>query len=134
MNTDDIIQQAVAYIEENLGQDLSLDDLSKKTGYSKFYLSRLFSDITGCTIYKYIKMRRITEAARRLTDTEAAIIDIAFEAGYQSQQAFTNAFTHIYQCSPQAYRTAGIFNPKMKRYGKFIQMGVRLHTVRSYAA
>jgi len=109
MYTEKIIQETIEYIEKNLEQNLNLDHLSKKFGYSKFYLNRLFSESTGCTIYKYIKMRRLTEAARKLVYTDKTIIDIAFEANYQSQQAFTNAFTDMFHCSPQVYRTGRVF-------------------------
>lgn len=116
MDKNDIILKAVEYIEENLEQDLTLDDISKKIGYSKFYLSRIFSETVGCTIYKYIQLRRITESARKLVESNKPIIEIALEANYQSQQAFTNAFSQMYYCSPQSYRNIKIFTPKTERY------------------
>lgn len=119
MDRNEIILKTVEYIEENLEKELTLDDISEKINYSKFYLSRLFSVTVGCTIYKYIQMRRITESACKLVETDKPIIEIALEANYQSQQAFTNAFHQIYYCSPQTYRAIKIFVPKMPRYTMF---------------
>jgi AraC-like DNA-binding protein len=119
MSKHNLILKTVEYIEENLEKDLNLDTISEKIGYSKFHLNRIFSETVGCTIYKYIQVRRITEAARKLTETDKPILEIALEANYQSQQAFTNAFSQIYYSSPQAYRKAKTFTPKLPRYTMF---------------
>lgn len=116
MSKNNMILKTVEYIEDNLEKDLNLDTISGKIGYSKFHLNRIFSETVGCTIYKYIQIRRITEAARKLAETDKPILEIALEANYQSQQAFTNAFSQIYYCSPQAYRGAKIFTPRLTRY------------------
>ena len=104
------------YIETHLNDDLSLDQVAEYAGYSKFYLNRTFREEVGCTIYKYIQMRRMTEAAGMLVDGDQPIIEIALAAGYQSQQAFTDAFREVYGCSPNAYRQEQVFVPVMPRY------------------
>ena len=116
MGKTDMIDSIVDYIEKNLDQDLSLDDIAAYAGYSKFYLSRCFQETVGCTVYRYIRMRRLTEAALKLTETEQPIIEIALAAGYQSQQAFTSAFRTLYVYSPQHYRLQQRFEPRMPRF------------------
>lgn len=111
-----MIEQIVDYVEKNLDQEISLDDIAVHAGYSKFYLNRCFQEVVGCTMYKYIRMRRLTEAAGLLAGTEQPIIEIAFAAGYQSQQAFGNAFRAVYVCSPQQYRRQRHFEPQMPRF------------------
>lgn len=106
------VQRVARYIEAHLGEALDLDTIAGQAGYSKFHLNRLFSEGVGCTIYKYIQTRRITEAARLLAETDVPIADIALEAGYQSQQAFHHAFRQIYRTSPQSYRALGVFRPE----------------------
>jgi len=106
------IKKVVEYIEENLNNELSLDKIAKKSGYSKFHLHRIFSKIVGETIHKYIQKRRLTEAARKLVYTDESIIDIALISGYESQQAFTLAFKKMYKSSPQIYRIKRSFKPK----------------------
>ncbi len=114
-----IVSKTVNYIEQNLEKNLSLDKISEEMNYSKFHLNRLFSEKVGCTIYKYIQMRRITEAARKLVYTDAPVIDIALEANYNSQQAFTLAFRQIYLCTPQAYRGIGVFTPRQDKFSMY---------------
>lgn len=112
MKSQPIVEIIVSYVEDNLDKDLSLDHISKELNYSKFYMARVFSECIGSTLYKYIQGRRLTEAARKLADTDKPIVEIAYEARYNSQQAFTLAFHQLYGCTPQVYRRSGIFIPK----------------------
>ncbi|MDE7416649.1 MAG: AraC family transcriptional regulator [Lachnospiraceae bacterium] len=111
MNDEKVLEKVVSYIDQHIGEDLSLDKIAEALNYSKFYMARTFAEKTGCTIYKYIQGQRLTLAARELVETKKPIIDIAYEAHYNSQQAFTLAFSRLYQCSPQTYRKNGVFYP-----------------------
>ena len=115
MGEDKIFEKIVSYIEDHLEEDLSLDTIAETLNYSKFYIARTFAQQTGCTVYKYIQGRRLTLAAEKLVRTEESIIEIAYEAHYNSQQAFTLAFGRLYQCTPQSYRKRGIFEPRQTR-------------------
>lgn len=117
MDKNNIVKKIVDYIEIHLNEDLSLDKIAKDLNYSKFYIARVFSKKTGVTVYKYIQGRRLTIAAQKLVETQKSIIEIAYEARYNSQQAFTLAFKHLYLCSPQTYRRNGYFYPKQLRIG-----------------
>ena len=112
-----VVEKIVDYIEIHLDEDLSLDRIANDLNYSKFYIARIFSEKTGGTIYKYIQARRLTVAAQKLIETQKPIIEIAYEAQYNSQQAFTLAFNRVYLCTPQTYRRNGIFYPKQVRIG-----------------
>ena len=115
MSDNTLVEKIIEYIEKNLNADLSLDKMSKDLCYSKFYIARVFAEKTNCTIYKYIQGRRLTLAAKELVETNKAIIEIAYEARYGSQQAFTYAFRKLYLCTPQTYRKNGIFYPAQKK-------------------
>ncbi len=115
MKDKSITKRILSYIEDNLDKDLSLDKIAQELSYSKFYIARTFKDNTGITLYKYIQGMRLDEAARKLVQTKRPIIEIAFEAGYASQQAFTQAFRVVYIYTPQEYRKAGVFLPKQSR-------------------
>lgn len=106
-----MIKKIVDYIEEHLDEDLPLDKIAKELNYSKYYIVRTFAQETGVTIYKYIQGRRLTLAAQELVESEKPIVEIAYEAHYGSQQAFTLAFQQVYLCTPLVYRRNGIFYP-----------------------
>lgn len=109
------VKKVIAYIESNMEKDINLDKISKSIGYSKFYLNRIFTQHTGITIYQYLHNRRLTVAAEKLVKTDQPITLIAYEAGYDSQQAFSFAFKQVYLYPPKAYREMGSFIPKQNR-------------------
>ncbi len=115
MGKKDILNYILSYIEENLDQDISLDGIAGEVCYSKFYIARIFKENIGCTLYKYVQGRRLTEAARQLAETDKPIAEIAFEAHYASQQAFTKAFHQEYLYTPQIYRRNKAFCPKQSK-------------------
>ena len=108
----DVVKQVIDYIEKNLEKEISLDTISKNAGYSRFYLNRIFTENTGITIYKYLQTRRLTAAAEKLVKSDKSIIQIAYEAGYDTQQSFSFAFRQVYSYPPKVYRDMGIFIPK----------------------
>ncbi|MFR3728956.1 helix-turn-helix domain-containing protein [Lacrimispora sp.] len=106
-----VVKDIIGYVEERLSleEGLNLEAIANYAGYSRFHLNRIFSEVTGCTLYRYVKERRLTEAAKRLIkQEESSIAEIAQEASYQSQQAFTYAFKKAYGCTPKTYREEGI--------------------------
>lgn len=110
-----VVKKVVEYIETHLDEDLSLDKIADELNYSKFYVARAFNEETSGTVYKYIQRRRLTLAARKLVETKQPIVEIAYEAHYDSQQAFTTAFKQLYKCTPKTYRKNGVFYPMQTR-------------------
>lgn len=111
----DIVQKVIAYIETNLEKEIDLNHIAKNIGYSKFHLNRIFTAYTGITIYKYLQNRRLTIAAEKLVKTDKPIIQIAYEAGYDSPQSFTFAFKQVYLYPPKIYRKLGVYIPKQEQ-------------------
>lgn len=109
------VRKVINYIEKNLEKEINLDNISKNIGYSKFYLNRIFTEHTGITIHKYLQNRRLTVAAEKLVRTDKPIIEIAYEAGYDTQQSFSFAFKQAYLYPPKIYRDIGSFTPKQDR-------------------
>ncbi len=109
------VRKVIDYIEEHLEEELNLEQIAEHAGYSRFHLNRIFMEETGVTIHKYVQERRLTMAAEKLVDTDMDITQIAYDAGYQSQQAFSLAFKQVYLCPPGAYRKRGIYQPAKKR-------------------
>lgn len=111
-----IVSKIIDYVEVNLSapERLNVEEIARHAGYSKFHINRMFSEVTGCTIHRYIKERRLSEAARKLIMEEDSIATIAQDALYQSQQAFTLEFKKVYGCTPMTYRKARI-NRELRR-------------------
>lgn len=104
MNYEESLEKAIIYIESNLGGPISVEDVARQTGYSYYHLTRLFSAFLGESIGSYIKKRRLASASKALLYTDARILDIALEHGFESGEAFSRAFKAAYHTSPAIYR------------------------------
>lgn len=100
MNWFKMINEATAYIEEHITEDINLEDISKKLNVSYHYFVKTFSMITGYTLKEYIRNRRITLASYDVSNTDDKIIDIAFRYGYGSNESFSRAFKKIHGINP----------------------------------
>ena len=109
------LNEAVAYIEENLAQEISYDKAAKIACCSTFHFQRMFSYIADVPLSEYIRRRRLTLAAFELLTSDAKIIDIALKYGYDSPTSFNRAFRHVHGVSPTEARTMGV---PLKAYPK----------------
>ena len=73
------IKELLVWIEDNLTNPLSLDIVAAKSGYTKWYLQRMFKKQTGLSLASYIRARRLYLAAFALRFTQKSILDISVE-------------------------------------------------------
>lgn len=98
------LEKAIIYIENNLGENITVEEVAYNVGYSYYHLTRQFSAILGESVGCYIKRRRLADGAKKLLYTDKRIIDIAIENGFESSEAFSRAFKSLYKVSPSIYR------------------------------
>jgi AraC family transcriptional regulator len=101
------VEKAIWFIESHFSHDITLDDLARVCGLSRFQMSRLFSYATGKTVTAYVRGRRLTEAARALADGAPDILAVALQAGYGSHEAFSRGFRQQFGLSPTELRARG---------------------------
>lgn len=101
------ISEAIDYIEENITEELTIDNIAKQAHVSTFYFQKGFAMLCGFTVGEYIRQRRLTLAASELVFTDNKIIDIALKYGYDSPDSFTKAFTRFHGVTPTAVRKDG---------------------------
>lgn len=94
----------IVWIEKNLDKKVMLDEVAGKSGYSKWYLQRLFRHETGMKLATYIRERRLSESAILLKMTGVPVIIAAEQFGFANQQAFTRTFTQHFCLPPARYR------------------------------
>lgn len=98
------VQNMINWIEAHLTDNPSLMEMSGQIGYSPYYCSSHFHEITGMTFKSYVAGRRLAMAALEIRDTDARILDVAVKYGFSSQEALTRAFMNAFGCTPAAYR------------------------------
>ncbi len=96
--------KALWFIENHFREPVSLDDVAGAAGVSRFHLSRAFAYATGHSVMQYVRVRRLSEAARALAGGAPDVLAVALDAGYGSHQAFTRAFRDEFGMTPEALR------------------------------
>jgi Uncharacterized protein conserved in bacteria len=98
------VDKALWYIETHFAGELTLDEIAGVAGVSRYHVSRVFGEAIGRPITRYVRGRRLTEAARALAAGAADILTVALEAGYGSHEAFTRAFREQFGLTPESVR------------------------------
>ncbi|PPK99337.1 AraC family transcriptional regulator [Parapedobacter indicus] len=85
------LNRVVAYIEDHITDELSLESIAEYAGIRDFHFRKIFFYLSGVTLSEYIKNRKLSEANKDLLAGER-VTDVAFKYGYQSMDGFTRAF------------------------------------------
>ncbi|MFA8451499.1 MAG: GyrI-like domain-containing protein [Bacteroidales bacterium] len=100
----DKIQKVLLHLHGNLGEKHSLESLSKIGNISPYYFHRLIRMYLQEPIWAYVKRIRLEAGLRFLQYTDEGILDIAIKLGYETQSAFTKAFSLHFGMSPTKAR------------------------------
>ncbi|WP_027361159.1 AraC family transcriptional regulator [Halodesulfovibrio aestuarii] len=104
MNAHDRIRRALRYIEQHLDESMSLAELAKQSMYAPHHFHHVFRGLIGEGVAEYQRRLKLQRAANALLYSNRQVIDIALQAGYGSQEAFTRAFKRCYGYTPKYYR------------------------------
>lgn len=99
-----IVGKAAHYMNEHLGEKLSLGDICAYLGYSESYFTRVFTKEVGCSPIAYLMRLKVDRACRLLINTPLKINQIAFMLGFDDPYYFSKFFTKITGSSPRSYR------------------------------
>jgi AraC-like DNA-binding protein len=97
-----VIDKILHHINDHYQEDLSLEEISNDFYVSKYYLSHLFKDLVGCSMYQYILQKRLQMAKIFLKEGEMAT-NIYTKCGFKDYSNFYRAFRAEYQMSPKEY-------------------------------
>jgi AraC family transcriptional regulator len=103
----DPVGKALWFIESHYSQDIDLDAIAQVAGVSRYHLSRAFGYATGHSLMRYLRGRRLADAARALGNGAPDILAVALDAGYGSHEAFTRAFRDHFGLTPETVRNQG---------------------------
>jgi AraC family transcriptional regulator len=106
------ILRVLVFIQQHLDEDMPLEQLAKVAHFSPYHFHRVFSGMVGESLAEHIRRLRLERAAMRLNHTDRSVLEIALEAGYETHESFTRAFSALYGCSPSAFRSDKGLLPK----------------------
>ena len=128
MQSLEMINQLIGYIDEHIAEDMTALELSKKAGYSFYHFCHLFKSCTGYSIGSYLRCRRLEFAASDLLNG-GSITEIAGKYGFDTSAGFTKAFKKLYNVSPSEYKNLKggfIMTPTIKKMAAFTAIGYSL--------
>ncbi|WP_353719757.1 AraC family transcriptional regulator [Dyadobacter sp. 676] len=101
----DILQEAIWHIHRS-DSYLTISELSRLTGTNTFRIKQVFREQLHTSVFRYQSDLRLERAAQLLPDTGLDIAAIAFQCGYESAAAFSNAFLRKYGVRPSAFKNS----------------------------
>ena len=98
------LQRAIAYVEAHLHTHVSLFQVAREAGMSKFHFCRIFKSGTGLTFREFLARRRIARAIDLLRDRQRSLTDIYLEVGFKDMSHFSRVFRRFIGQTPSRYR------------------------------
>lgn len=99
----ELIQRTIDYIDNNITEKITAEELSKIAGFSTYHYYRVFQSFIGIPVMEYVTRRKLQYALYELTKGEK-IIDIALNYGFETHAGFTKAFKKCFGYAPKFYR------------------------------
>lgn len=100
-----IIEDAKTYVREHISDySLNVEELARQSGYTSYYFSRIFKEITGSTPLDYIRRERIEKAKELLLRPGIKVADVPELAGYNNASSFYSVFKKIVGMTPASYQ------------------------------
>ena len=101
-----VLRNVLAFIEENLGQPLTLAELAAQAALSEYHFARMFRQSTGLAPHQYVMQRRMEKAKALVQNTATPLTDIALACGFNSASHFSNRFRSATAMTPSQLRAA----------------------------
>lgn len=101
-----IVEETIRYIRNNVGKQITLEELAGIAALSPYYFSRYFKEATGLSPINYVIHTRIDRAKILLSRTHMSVEEIAYEVGYGSSNSLINVFLQKTGLTPKQYRNS----------------------------
>jgi len=101
------LRRVRSFMEANLGESLTLDDLAGAAGVSRFHFARLFRISTGASPMNYLMKLRIVRAKLLLLRNDRSVCDVAAALGFCDQSHFSRTFRRMTGQTPREFVRGG---------------------------
>ncbi len=100
----ELLDEAIAIIERDYAEDLSLDELARRIATSRRQLQRCFTEHHDGTFRSCLTRVRMERAAGLLLTTPASVREVARRVGYRQPPQFAKAFSRQHGATPSEFR------------------------------
>jgi len=119
----DILQEILRYIDIHIKEEMNVEKLAERAGFSPYYFCRMFQCGVGSSIMEYVRSRRLAYAASEL-NSGSKLLNIAVDYGFETHSGFSKAFRRYFGCPPEIYRAYATFDvpnvPDLSKANQFI--------------
>ena len=98
------IRQAIDFVKEHYQEDITVEDIAKRTGLNRSYFGKVFKAATGKSPQSYLIGYRMAKASDLLKLTALPVAEVGRAVGYPNQLHFSRAFKGAYGVSPREWR------------------------------
>ena len=114
------LQRALKYARRNPGKNVLLSNWAAETGQSLFHAHRTLRAVLGETPKQFTLRLRVDRAAAALISSQALILDIALDCGFESHEAFCRAFRRRFRMSPSDYRKRALMGSDARAHADLV--------------
>ena len=100
----ELLERIKYYIDSNLNEQISLQEVSKHVNFSMYHFTRFFKEATGMTFWTYLNNYKVSKAANMLINSSNSITEIAYKSGFNSIKTFNRVFKQVRGCSPSQFK------------------------------
>lgn len=113
------IFRSIDIIEQNIQKKMTVERIAQSVHFSKCHYQRLFREVVGDSVMRYVTKRRLSLAAGELAETDSTVLEIALKYGFDSHEGFTRSFRAYMGVTPTEYRKyhMSITLPQIKKEG-----------------
>ena len=104
MYSNKLICEILIYIDENIKNKITIEDLENKFFYNRYFIMKLFKKEIGLTIVEYINSIRIYNSILLIKNNDSNFINIAFKNGFYSLEYFSETFKLITNLNPRKFK------------------------------
>ena len=100
----DMLSSIDEYIKIHFSEDITLSALANHVNMSKYYLCRVFSEVTGMGFVEYLTKFRLIRSVEMMSDESLSLVDIALRSGFTDVKCYIRSFKRYYTETPGKYR------------------------------
>ncbi len=99
------VQNILSYIEDHFADDVNLEKLENEIHLDKHYMSHIFKEVTGTTIFTHLYTRRINQAQLLfLIEEEESVTNVCYRVGFKHLSHFSRVFKKFVGMPPEVFR------------------------------
>ncbi len=114
MYSNELVCNILEYINENINAHISINDISNKTYFNRYYIMKRFKKELGISINDYINIKRIYNSTKEIRNLDDSFLNIALNNGFNSLEYFSETFKKIMGISPRDYKKSTYFIIKLE--------------------